>query len=329
MAGKELPKIRAGMGDVEAPTVEAWSDDDYRRATGLGTILSADGRAERAGVPALAPAALRDCYRTMLRVRALDDLMTGDRTAVDGDPDATPSSRGCEAAIVGAVAALEADDIVVPGRREQGAALWRGHTIASFSAGVAVPRALGVLPGSRHAATQLPHATGIAWAMKLQAKAPANQPAGKPSAAGAGKVTLAYLDREATSAEDFHAGLNFAGVFRVPAVFVCINGGSGATAPSVETVSQTLAVKALAYGIAGVRVDGNDLFAVFAATRAAAARARRGDGATLIEAVLAANGDPLERGGRWLAAQTILDATAEVALRREVDAEVDLAFAEQ
>jgi pyruvate dehydrogenase E1 component alpha subunit len=327
MAGKELPKIRAGMGDVEAPVVETWSDDDYARATGLTTILSPDGSADRAGVPALEPDALRACYQTMLRMRALGDRMRARAEARDEDP--VPSDRGCEAAIVGAVAALEADDVVVPGRRESSAALWRGHPVAAFAAGAAVPRALGVLPVSPHAATQLPHATGIAWAMKLQAKAPANQPAGKPSAAGAGKVTLAYLDREATSAEDFHAGLNFAGVFRVPAVFVCINGGSGATAPSVETVSQTLAVKALAYGIAGVRVDGNDLFAVFAATRAAAARARRGDGATLIEAVLATNGDPLERVGRWLAAQKILDATAEVALRREVDAEVDLAFAEQ
>jgi len=315
MAGKELPKIRAGMGDVEAPTVEAWSDDDYRRATGLGTILSADGRAERAGVPALAPAALRDCYRTMLRVRALDDLMTGDGTAADGDSDATPSSRGCEAAIVGAVAALEADDIVVPGRREQGAALWRGHSIASFSAGVAVPRALGVLPGSRHAATQLPHATGIAWAMKIQAKS-------RKIAAGTGPVVLAFLDREATSAEDFHSGVNFAGVFRVPVVFVCINGGRATSA--AETVSETLAVKALAYGIAGARVDGSDLFAVWTATRAAAARARRGDGATLIEAVVAEDSDPLDRVKRWLAGEKILDAAAERTLSLEVESELDL-----
>ena len=76
--------------------------------------------------------------------------------------------------------------------------------------------------------TQLPHATGIAWAMKIQ-----------PKAAGPGSppVTLAYLDRETTSTEDFHAGINFAGVFRVPAIFVCINGA--ADAGSVETVSET------------------------------------------------------------------------------------------
>jgi len=304
MAAKGLPKIRAGMGDVDAPVVEAWSDDDYRRATSLGTILSPDGKADRAGVPALEAAALRECYRTMLRIRALGDRA---RARTDGEPgDAAPGTFGSEAAIVGAVAALEADDIVVPGRREAVAALWRGHSVAALAAGAAIPRALGVLPGSPHGATQLPHATGIAWAMKMQAS---------------GKLVLTFLDRQATSAEDFHAGLNFAGVFRVPAVFVCINDAPAGAAP-VETVSETLAVKALAYGIAGSRVDGHDLFAVHAATRAAADRARKGEGPTLIEAVVAETGDPLERVRTWLASQNMLDAAAEATLRREVEAEL-------
>ncbi len=308
MAAKGLPKIRAGMGDVDALVVEAWSDDDYRRATSLGTILSPDGKADRAGVPALEPAALRECYRTMLRIRALGDRARARAQGelADEPGDAAPGTFGSEAAIVGAVAAVAADDIVVPGRREAVAALWRGHSVAALAAGAAIPRALGVLPGSPHGATQLPHATGIAWAMKMQAS---------------GKLVLTFLDREATSAEDFHAGLNFAGVFRVPAVFVCINDAPAAAAP-VETVSETLAVKALAYGIAGIRVDGHDLFAVHAATRAAADRARKGEGPTLIEAVLAETGDPLERVRTWLASQNMLDAAAEATLRREVEAEL-------
>jgi TPP-dependent pyruvate/acetoin dehydrogenase alpha subunit len=315
MAANELPKIRAGMGDVASPTVEAWSDEDYKRATGLQVILGADGKADRAGVPALAPEVLRECYRAMLRLRALDERV---RARADGDAaDVSPGTRGYEAGIVGAVSALQADDVVVPGRREAGAALWRGHTVEALAAGRPVPRALGVLPGSPYRATQLPHATGIAWAMKLEAKG-----------GGAGKVALAFLDRETTSAEDFHAGLNFAGVFRVPVVFVCINGVPADTA-SVETVSETIAVKALAYGLAGVRVDGNDLFAVYAATQAAVARARAGGGATLIEAALAATDDPLERFRQWLANQKILDAAAEAALRAEVEAEADAAFAAQ
>jgi TPP-dependent pyruvate/acetoin dehydrogenase alpha subunit len=322
MAGKELPRIRSGMQDLAAPVVEVWSDDDHRRATSLGTILSPDGKADRAGVPALAPEALRECYRTMLRIRAL-----GERAAERAGPDqgaAGPDARGAEAAIVGAVSALEADDVVVPGWREGGAALWRGHTVAALAAGTPAPRALAVLPPTPYRGTQLPHATGIAWAIKLQAKQQANlQSALQAATGGGGKVVLAYLDQGATSTEDFHAGLNFAGVFGVPAVFVCINDASRA---SVETVSETLAVKALAYGLSATRVDGNDLFAVHAATRAAADRARRGEGATLIEAVLAEAGDPLERVRGWLASQNIADAAAEAALRREVGAEVDAAF---
>jgi pyruvate dehydrogenase E1 component alpha subunit len=317
MAAKDLPKIRAGMGDVGAAVVEAWSDDDYRRATGLATALSADGKADRAAVPALAPAALRECYRTMLRIRALGER----RAAAPGaDPGAVPlATRGWEAAIVGAVSALEADDLVVPGRREAAAALWRGHSLAALAADAAIPRALAVLPASPHGATHLPHATGIAWAMKMQAQT--------QGSAGAGKVALAYLDREGTSAEDFHAGLNFAGVFHVPAVFVCTDDGAGraASSGSVETVSETMAVKALAYGLGGVRVDGNDLFAVHGAVRAAAARARAGGGPTLVEAALGQGGDPLDRVMRWLTSEGILDAAGESALRREVEAEAEAA----
>jgi len=315
MAAKELPKIRAGMGDVASPSVEAWSDEDHQRATGLQTILSADGKADRAAAPALAPEVLREAYRTMLRLRVLDERL---RAQADGDAaDASPGTRGYEAGIVGAVAALQVDDVVVPGRREVGAALWRGHTLEAVAAARPVPRALNVLPGSPYRATQLPHATGIAWAMKLETKG-----------GGAAKVALAFLDRENTSAEDFHSGLNFAAVFRVPVVFVCINGATGAAA-SVETVAETIAVKALAYGMPGVRVDGNDLFAVYAATRAAAERARAGGGPTLIEAALAEAGDPIDRVQRWLAGQRILEAAAEAALRRDVDAEADAAFATQ
>ena len=114
-------------------------------------------------------------------------------------------------------------------------------------------------------------------------------------------------------------------MFRVPAVFVCINDTTDG-APSVETVSETLAVKALAYGVAGVRVDGSDLFAVHVASRAAVARARSGDGPTLIEAVIAEPGDPLDRVRSWLAGQKLLDAAADAALRREIDAEIAAAF---
>ena len=108
----KLPPIRAGMGDVEAPSVEVWSDDDHRRATGLLTILSPDGKANVANVanvdwpamPALSFEAARDAYRTMLRMRVLGERA---RALVnEGRIAGYPNTRGAEAAIVGAAAAL-------------------------------------------------------------------------------------------------------------------------------------------------------------------------------------------------------------------------------
>jgi pyruvate dehydrogenase E1 component alpha subunit len=325
-----LPMIRAGMGDVDSETVEVWSDDDHRRATGLLTILSPDGMAnvanvanvDRTAMPALSAAAARDAYRTMLRMRVLGERARA--LVSDGRIAGYPDTRGAEAAIIGAAAALAADDVIVPGPREAGVALHRGLPVAALAAqlygnandigrghqpaGHAVaPRALNVTPASLLPATQLPHAAGIAWAMKMQGKA---------------QLALAYLDRVATSAEDFHAGLNFAAVFAVPAVFVCANdAAAGAAAAVPETMSETLAIKALTYGMPGVRVDGADLFAVYAATAAAAARARSGGGPTFIEAVVS-DADPLDRVRLWLTNQN-LDADS---LRKQVEDEVDAAL---
>ncbi len=305
-----LPMIRAGMGDVDSETVEVWSDDDHRRATGLLTILSPDGKAnvDKTAMPALSPEAARDAYRTMLRIRVLGERARA--LVSEGRIAGYPDTRGAEAAIVGAAAALAADDVIVPGPREAAVALHRGLPVAALAAqlfgnandigrghqpaGHAVsPRALNVTPASLLPATQLPHAAGIAWAMKMQRKA---------------QLALAYLDRVATSAEDFHAGLNFAAVFAVPAVFVCVNdAAAGAAAAVPETMSETLAIKALTYGMPGVRVDGADLFAVYAATAAAAERARSGGGPTFIEAVVSSSSssDPLDRLRLWLTAHKV------------------------
>jgi pyruvate dehydrogenase E1 component alpha subunit len=259
----------------------------------------------------------------MLRLRAADQAAR--EQVGKGRIGSYAETRGYEAAIVGAVAALGPDDFVVPGRREAGAALYRGLSLRAWVAqlfgnandlgrghqlpgSAAFSRALNVVPGSAHGGTQLPHATGIAWAAKMQRKR---------------TVVLAYLDAEATSAEDFHAGLNFAGVYRVPAVFVCM-GDLNREAP--VTRSETLAVKALAYGLPGVRVDGRDLLAVYAAVRGAADRARRGEGATLIEAVLG-DGEPFERLRAWLGKEKILDAAAEAKLAAEVEGEIRAAVA--
>src|SRR5262249_138744 len=119
--------------------------------------------------------------------------------------------------------------------------------------------------------TQITQAVGFAWAAKIKKD---------------DLVTLAYLGEGATSSNEFHNGLNFGGVFKTPTVFFCRNNGWAITGPTErQTASATFAIKGEAYGIPGVRVDGNDLFAVVKVTREAVARAARGDGPTLIEAM--------------------------------------------
>jgi TPP-dependent pyruvate/acetoin dehydrogenase alpha subunit len=263
----------------------------------------------------------------MLRVRVLGDEVRA--LAAAERLGAVPETRGYEAAVVGATAALGDEDVIAPGPRDAGAALLRGLPVQAVVAqllGTAndlargrqapgcltSPRALNVLPASPHAATRLPHAAGVAWAMKMQ---------------GRKTVALAFLDAPETSAEDFHAGLNFAGVYRLPVVFVCVNDRASARPDATpETVSETYAVKALAYGIGAIRVDGDDLLAVLAAVREAAQRARGGGGATLVEAVIA-EADAVERLRAHLAGEKVLSAEAEAAMRAEVEAEVRAAFA--
>lgn len=301
LAGTPLPppaapaakptKIRAGMGDVESPAVEVWSDEDQRRATGLLQVLVPDGSVvDAAALPDLKPAALREIYRGMLRARLLDERML--HLQRQGRIGFYAEARGQEASVIGAVAALSADDYVVPAHREVGAALYRGLPLRAVVAQLygsgrdiakgrqmpvhpAAPRALNFIPPSSCVATQLPHAAGIAWAAKLD-KAAQKKPI----------AVLAYLGEGATSAEDFHAGVNFAAVYKAPVVFLCENNGWAISTPaSRQSVSETFAIKALAYGMPGVRVDGNDVLAVYATVRQAVERARRGDGPTFIEAV--------------------------------------------
>jgi pyruvate dehydrogenase E1 component alpha subunit len=345
-----LGKIRAGMGDVEAPSVEVWSDEDYARATGFLQLLAPDGRLVGAA-PALEPKLLRELHRGMLRVRVLDEKML--LLQRQGRIAFYAESRGQEAAVIGAVAAVQPADYVVPAHREIGAALYRGLPLPNVIAQLlgnahdvaqgrqmpvhqAAPRALNFIPPSSCVATQLPHAAGIAWAAKMR-----HDPI----------VVLAYLGEGATSAEDFHAGVNFAAVYRVPCVFLCENNQWAISTPaSRQTASETFAIKALAYGMPGVRVDGNDVLAVHAAVTEAVARARAGGGPTLIEAVTYRMGahsssddphayrgeaeeaawrakDPIDRFETWLAATGVLDATAVARQRAAIEAEIAAAVA--
>src|SRR2546422_11542663 len=196
-------------------------------------------------------------------------------------------NTGEEASQVGSAMALEKREWVFPAYREPGAALWRGFSVATLIAqaygnakdpqqGRQMPnhygaRDINYVPVSSPVGTQIPQAVGVAWAAKIRKE---------------DIVTLTYFGDGATSEGDFHAGMNFAGVFKTPTIFFCKNNQWAISVPvSKQTASKTLAQKALAYGFDGVRVDGNDLLAVYAVTKAAADKARAGGGPTMIEAV--------------------------------------------
>jgi pyruvate dehydrogenase E1 component alpha subunit len=186
--------------------------------------------------------------------------------------------KGQEASQIGAVCTLRRTDWMVPSFRETAAMVWRGWPIEKlllFFAGYVEGSQPGPeqhdLPVTIPVATQLPHAVGLAYGAQYR---------------GDDVVVMAFFGDGATSEGDFHEALNFAGVWHVPVVFVCQNNQWAISVPlKKQTHSRTIAQKALAYGIPGIQVDGNDVLAVYAASREAVDRARAGDGPTLIECV--------------------------------------------
>ncbi|HZS01205.1 MAG TPA: thiamine pyrophosphate-dependent dehydrogenase E1 component subunit alpha [Chloroflexota bacterium] len=228
----------------------------------------------------------RELYRLMVLTRALDERMwTLNRQGKA--PFVTPA-RGHEALQVASARALRIGvDWVVTYYRDWGVALALGLTPYDcllsllgkaddpFSGGRQLPGhfsapALRLLSPSSAVATQIPHAVGLALAARLR-----REPA----------VAIVYFGDGATSEGDFHEAANFAGIYRLPVVFVCENNRYAISVPTTRQMpTATVAERAVAYGFPGVRVDGNDPLAVYGATRAALARARAGDGPTLLEA---------------------------------------------
>ena len=136
--------------------------------------------------------------------------------------------------------------------------------------GMRIPEDLNIFTLAVPVASQLPHAVGVGMAVKMK----------KDSIA-----VLTTFSDGATSEGDFHEALNFAGVYKTPNVFVCFNNQYAISMPRAkQTASRTLAQKALAYGFEGVLVDGNDILAMYAATKKALEKVRAGKGPTLIEA---------------------------------------------
>ena len=240
------------------------------------SILDSDGTLDADLDPGLPPEDLRRLYRAMLLGRRLDDRMV--RLQRQGRIGTFAPIKGQEAAQMGSVFTLRPTDWMVPSFRETAAMVWRGWAIEkvlAFYAGRL--EGGGPEPGQRDlpvcipVATQIPHAVGLGYAAQYR---------------GDDAVVMVYFGDGATSEGDFHEGLNFAGVWQVPVVFVCQNNQWAISVPiKKQTHSRTLAQKALAYGLPGIQVDGNDVLAVYQASREAVDRARSGGGPTLIECV--------------------------------------------
>lgn len=224
-------------------------------------------------------------YTEMLKLRLLDQrMLTLQR---QGRIGFYGTATGEEAAVIGSAYALREDDWIFPALRQGGAALLRGYPLVEYISqcmGNAADKTKGRQMPSHYCSreanfvswsscigTQIPHAVGAAWAMKLR---------GDPN------VAIAYMGDGATSQGDFHVAMNFAGVFKVPVVFFCQNNQwSISVNIKQQTASESIAMKAEAYGFEGVIVDGNDALAVYSATKDAVEKARQGKGPGFVEAV--------------------------------------------
>lgn len=260
-------------GQPHDPPTE-WSDVD---PGGPLQILAEDGQLIRPDLPRPSDDQVREALRLMLLSRAVDEKCTNLHR--QGRLGLYAPVLGQEAAVVGSHLAIDpALDWLVPASREQPAMLRHGWPLDRLLASLLgridaarIPCDVQMLPRQQSIATQLPHAAGIAWASSIR---------------GLKSVTLAYCGDGATSEGDFHEACNLAGVMRVPLVLVVINNQYAISTPvSKQTRAARLSDRAKGYGFPGVSVDGNDLFAVYHATRQAVDRARSGRGPTLVEAI--------------------------------------------
>ena len=314
-------------------------------------ILAPDGSVT-GELPALSDEALLDLMRSMLRVRCVDERMLKLQRA--GRIGFVGSAMGQEASMIGSAAALSEQDWLWSGLREGGAALMRGLPLSEYVAQMycnANDTAKGRQmcnhfqhKGSHYPSwssvigTQIPHGVGAAYAAKQR---------------GLDEVHAIYFGDGASSSNGFHSGMNFAGVWKAPCVFVLVHNGWAISVPSrQQTAASSYAAKGVAYGVPGVDVDGNDALACYQAVREATDAARAGEGPRLVvlntyrmsghsssddptryrdEAEVAAwrDKDPVERFARFLRARgLVVEGTLEQ-MERELYAQIDAVIHEQ
>lgn len=333
---------------MRAPKMNVHADDP---ALGLRRVIRDDGSADPDTDPFLPNETLLAMFRELTKIRRLDERMLGKQR--QGKVGFYGTITGQEATPVATGFALEPRDWVFPALRESAIMLCRGFPLATWLAQV-YGSSRDVLKGR-----QMPsHMSGravnqVAWSSCIGPQIP--QAVGAAFAArsrGDGAVAVGFMGDGATSQPDFHAAMTFAARWKVPAILVCQNNHWSISVPTEkQTASATLAVKARAYGMPGVRVDGNDVLAVYSAIKEAADRARAGDGPTFVESVTYRMGphsssddptryrsddevadwakkDPLDRFERFLRKSELLDDAGKASIVESLEQEISAAIDE-
>ena len=260
------------------------ASDTWPLCSDMIRVLGDDNLAHGPWDPRLSPDKLREILRKMALVRAFDGRMY--RAQRQGKTSFYLKCSGEEATSVAATLALDFEDMIFPSYRQQGCMIARGYPILEMVNQIYSNRAdklkgrqLPILYSAKsvnfftisgNLATQLPQATGFAMASAIK---------------GDSKIAAAWVGEGSTAEGDFHSALTFAAVYNAATVFNVINNQWAISSFSGIAGAEraTFAQRAIGYGVAGLRVDGNDALAVYAAERWAADRARSNGGPTLIE----------------------------------------------
>ena len=292
--------------------------------------------------PNLSDEEILDAYKAMLFARTADLMIVSYQR--QGRIFTYPPNHGQEAISGAAGRVMRKDDWLVPAFREMGAYLAKGATLKEiflyfmgYEDGSNFQNAINFLPFSVPIASQLQHASGIGYEINYRKK---------------DQVVFAFVGDGGTSEGDFHEALNFAGVWKAPVLFVVQNNQYGISTPfRIQTASDGIAIKSIAYGIKGLQVDGNDYLAMFKALEESAKYAREGNGPVLIEAITYRKGahttsddptkyrtkeeedawdlkDPLKRLKAYLIGKNLYTHMQEEKLIEEYRAEVDRLFIE-
>ena len=237
-------------------------------------ILDKDGKLDKKVMPKLKKEDIKKLYEFMVLTRVFDQKAL--KLQRQGRLGTYASMEGQEATIIGSSYALEKQDWLFPCFRENGALILRGQPMEDLykywggdERGMNIPKNVNNFPVAIPVGTQTLHAVGVAIGAKIKKDK---------------TCSIVYFGDGATSEGDFHEALNIAGVFKAPVVFICQNNQFAiSVSRKKQTASESLAQKAIAYGINGIQVDGNDIFAVYKTTKEALDNARKGNGPTLIE----------------------------------------------